>query len=389
VSSILRSGVSFQLAAEDNRKLEAYATLRTPRLRREDALAMSESNHPTPPARLTGDEAVELAAQVAELAKAGLPLPGGLRALADELPYGRLVPAVRALAERLEAGDSLEAAMEAQGHALPPHVRGLVLAGVRSGRLPEVLDEFIALERSRRELGRRIWAIVAYPLFLLAVLTLVFSFLSFCVVPQYAELFRDFAVALPIVTEWFVVTCRLLPCLLVVLLGAVFVTLAVLTSFPYRPLVWLLQGVPMIGPLWRWNGLAQFSRLMHLLLLQGIPSPDVLRTTATALRDGALAAGCRRVAAKVESGCSLSDALVTTATFPPSLIPLIQWGERNGALPEAFLAAAEMFDGRLETEEVFLASVLLPMMFLFITLFVSFFVMAMFMPLISLIQKLT
>ena len=108
-----------------------------------------------PPASLSAEGSAELAARVAALAQAGLPLEGGLRALADEVGRPRLALVLRNLATRLDAGESLEAAMAAQGSRLPPHLRGLIVAGVRSGRLPKVLDEFAALSRSRQDLRRR------------------------------------------------------------------------------------------------------------------------------------------------------------------------------------------------------------------------------------------
>ncbi len=92
---------------------------------------------------LSAVESAELAAGLAELTKIGLPLPAGLRTLAEEWPGRRLRPVILTLADRLEQGVSLEDALTAPGTRLPAHLRGVIIAGVRSGRLAEALEQIV------------------------------------------------------------------------------------------------------------------------------------------------------------------------------------------------------------------------------------------------------
>jgi type II secretory pathway component PulF len=112
-------------------------------------------SHPYPSGKLSSAESTDLAMHVAGLADAGLPLDTGLRALADELRGGRLAGVLRAMAKQLEAGATLDDAIAAQGDRLPAHLRGLVTAGVRSGRLAQVLSEFVEARRTAADLRRR------------------------------------------------------------------------------------------------------------------------------------------------------------------------------------------------------------------------------------------
>ena len=135
--------------------------------------------------------------------------------------------------------------------------------------------------------------------------------------------------------------------------------------------------------------LAQFARLMGLLLDEQVPLPDALRLTAEGLRDADLAWGCRRVADDVENGQVLYERMAAMRQFPPSMIPLVEWGQRAPALPDGFRAAAEMFEGRVQSQGSLLEAILLPIMFLLIIAFMGMFIIAMFLPLISLIQRLS
>jgi type IV pilus assembly protein PilC len=151
----------------------------------------------------------------------------------------------------------------------------------------------------------------------------------------------------------------------------------------------VLNRVPMVGPILRWSHLSQFARLMGLLLEQQVSLPDALRVAASGLRDVNLARGCRLAADDVEKGRGLYESLAARRQFPASLIPVVQWGQQAPALPDAFRAAAEMFEGRVRSQGTLLEAMLLPIMFLGVLIFVGFFVVAMFLPLISLITCLS
>jgi general secretion pathway protein F len=358
-----------------------------------DPQSISLSEVPQPGRRqgwLSTEEAVELARGLAEMTKAGLPLAGGLRAMARDLPRGRLPEVLRQMSSQLEAGATLDQVIQAQGRRFPAHVRGLVLAGLRSGRLAEVLEEFVDAERAQIELRWRIWLSLAYPIVLLSIIAILLVFLQVVIMPTFVGVFQDFEVSLPAITKLFLQTAG--PVTWVLGGALVLVAAAAFLVAAMRRVAWvppLLYRVPLIGPLWRFGRLAQFSRLMGVLLEQAVPLPEALRLTAAGLRDAYLAEGCRQAADGVESGRPLAECLASQPKFPPSMIPLVDWGQRARAMADSFRASAEMFEGRVQTQGIFLETVLVPLMFLVIALFIGFFIVAMFLPLISLVQSLT
>jgi type II secretory pathway component PulF len=340
--------------------------------------------------KLSAEEATELATQVAELTKAGLPLGAGLRALAGELASRRLSQVLLGLADRLDAGDDLADAVDALGSRLPLHLRGLILAGLRSGQLPELLEEYVDIERNRADLRRRLCSSVFYPFMLLILMAALAVVMCVFIVPGFESIFRDFRTDLPDLTKMVIQSSRPTAEGMVALAGLLALVPILLVAMPHvRWFSPLLHRIPIIGPLLRWSHAAEFARLMSLLLAQRVPLPDALRLTSAGMNDADLAWGCRRVADDIENGQVLYQRMAAMRQFPRSMISLIEWGQRASALPDGFRASAEMCEGRARSQGSLLATILLPATLLFIVVFVGIVTTALFMPLISLIDKLS
>ncbi len=341
--------------------------------------------------RLSTSEAAELAGQVAALAESGLPLESGLRALAEELPRGRLAETLRSMAVRLEAGDPLDEIIDAEGPHFPAHLRGLLLAGVRSGRTAEVMTGFLELHRAGRDLIRRVWLSLAYPILLTSMLSVMFFIADHVFTTSITSLYEEFDARVPPESQLLPVISGVLPWLFAGATAAVAsVVFLCSTAAMARPYVSrAVQVVPLIGPLWRYSRLAQFARLTALLLERQMPLPEALRLSAVGVCDGDLGQGCRRVADEVESGRALSESLASHWQFPPTMIPLIEWGQRTSTLPEAFEAAAEVFEANVKSREGFLEATAAPITFLLVVGSILFLVVSAFIPLTKLIDTLS
>src|SRR5262249_14711601 len=132
---------------------------------------------------------------------AGLALAPGLKALGEELPSGPMKRVLGGVAWELDLGHSLDEAVAAQRGRVPEHLRGLVLAGVRAGRLGGGRGRYVPYERVGADLKRRIWINLAYPLMLLTCLALALIIVSQVVVRVYESIFRDFGIDLPWITK--------------------------------------------------------------------------------------------------------------------------------------------------------------------------------------------
>ena len=342
---------------------------------------------------LSGSEATELSSHLAGLANARLPMASGLVALAEEMPRGRLRRSMSELAARLEAGVSLTDAIEDQQGRIPPHLRGLVIAGVRSHRLGNVLGQFSAYASIGSELKRRLWLTLAYPAVSMAIAILIFTFVSMTVVPQFESIFRDFGVALPRATIAILEVSRGASALgpSVALIAVIVIGFTIISPVFWKPgnLQALASGIPIVGGLWRWTSLAQFCHLLSLLLENQLPLPDALRLTGEGVQDANIERACLRITESVEAGQSLALAMADCRIFPAGLPRLVHWGTRQGSLPEVLDMAAAMFDSRAASHAA-LAGTILSVLSVFLVLWgLLTVILGLMLPLVTLISKLS
>jgi type IV pilus assembly protein PilC len=313
-----------------------------------------------------------------------------LKALAVDMPPSRLATAMGRLADHLERGVPLQAAMDMPDLRIPAHLRGVLACGIGSGKLALVLEEFLAHQQLSYELRRRVRSSFAYPVMLMIALALWCWFILAKIVPLMERIFDDFGIELPAITESLLWLSRNGPTIVFYLLAAAALVVLLTRLIAGRRLMSnLFSAMPLFGPLWRDWGLAEFSSLLALLLEHATPLPAALRMTASGLKDPAVADACRRSAQAASEGRSLSDCVVREREFPWALAPIVAWGERLSLLPSALRTAAEMFRARTEFREQFLGVVLPPFTFVFIAMVIGYVVTALFMPLIKLIQTLS
>jgi type II secretory pathway component PulF len=342
--------------------------------------------------RLTGSETAELSRQIAGLTSAGLPLANGLMALGQELPRGRLRRSMNELAATLESGVTLDEALDQQRNRIPPHLRGLVIAGLKSGRLGDTLSRFSEYVAIGTELERRLWLSLAYPILTVGTALALFFFVCVILVSQFERIYYDFNIPLPGMTIALISIARIVNTAwapTVIIAGVVFVSWLAGRLFLTPPIRRALAGrLPLIGRVWRYTSLAEFCHLLALLLESQLPLPEALRLTGEGVQDSDIDASCRVMASQVESGRSLSRAMEKVWLFPAGLPRLVRWAENQESLPEVLHMTGAMFEARGRSYSTFVGTVLNVLCVLIVFQMV-WFVPALFLPLITLISRLS
>ncbi len=337
------------------------------------------------------EEQVDSLVQAVGAASANrVPLEVTLAALAEEREDPRLARVARQLSEQLERGATIEQAVASLGTQLPAEIGGLLQAGIESGDLAGLVEQFAQQRLASRRARLQIRMALAYPLLILAILVPLALLLSMYVIPMFNDLFVEFDLALPGMTMLMLVVAREMPWLILALVAIVFGLPLVLRFVGGQSLLHRVRlAVPLLGRLWMWSGQREFAAMLSSLLDRRLPMSSALAHTGAVLSDRNLARACRRVDQRVQQGQSLSQSLTQSIHFDWSLVTLVAWGERHGMLPDALRVAADVFDDRIEQRVSWLRRMLPPLTLVAVAAIACFVVVSMMIPLVKLIEGLS
>ena len=151
----------------------------------------------------------------------------------------------------------------------------------------------------------------------------------------------------------------------------------------------MLGAVPVFGLVWRYIALAEFCHLLSVLLESSLPLDEALRLTGEGVSDARTARACRVLAGDVEAGRSLTEAIERRPMFPASLTRILSWAEKTRSLPEVLTMAAELFESRARAQSIVTSTALSVLTVVLVLLGLGFTIIALFLPLITLISKLS
>jgi len=339
---------------------------------------------------LNSNEAGQLAERVALVTASGLPLAPGLRAAAAESGRSRVSVALGWMADQVERGRSLAEVLSASSGVLPSHISGLLLAASRTGDFGAALVELTEHQRLTRELAWRVFRGLAYPLVVVCLAAVVFELVVQLNVGTFERMFCEFELQLPALTLLLIWWRHYGHAVLLAIFVGVLAVVAIV-RFSGGRTVWLRWGkvLPLFGPLWRWSGLAEWSGLMSVLIRRQVPLSEALELAAAGVRDADLSRLSLQLAEAAGRGQPLSQLVAETRRMPASLVPLLRWGEQAGVLADALAAGRAMFESRVATRAWLLQSILPSLLCVAIGAAFVLLIMALFLPLISLISALS
>ena len=147
--------------------------------------------------------------------------------------------------------------------------------------------------------------------------------------------------------------------------------------------------VPIFGSLHHKICLARFSRTMGTLLTSGVPILQALETVSGTVGNSIMSDAVLDARARIREGDRIGDPLEASRLFPPMVVHMIGIGEESGSLDYMLQKIADFYEAEVEAALASLTSALEPLLIIFLGFIVGFIVIAMFMPLIALIQKLS
>ncbi len=354
-----------------------------------------EFNIPTFGGGVNAKDLAVFTRQFSVMIDAGLPLVQCLEILAGQQENKTFQKVLTTTRASVEGGATLSAAMRKHEKVFDSLYVNLVEAGETGGILDAILQRLATYIEKNVKLKRAVKSALVYPVAVLVVAGGVIALLLWKVVPIFATLFLGLGVDLPLPTRIVIGLSNfvgsIFGLLIVVALAGIVVGLKVWYGTPTGrfSLDSLLLKLPLIGILLRKIAVARFTRTLGTLISSGVPILEGLDITGRTAGNAVVEKALNHVRTSVEAGKNLADPLKETNVFPGMVTQMIGVGEQTGAMDAMLQKIADFYEEEVDAAVKDLLSALEPAMIVFLGVVVGGIVISMYLPLFSLIGKLS
>lgn len=325
---------------------------------------------------------------------AGVSLVSALQNLARQEENRALGPTLRQIRYDVESGSTLAAALERHPRVFDPLFVNMVRAGETGGFLDTVFKRLTLFLDKQLQWRKAVLSASLYPAVVIMTSLLVLGVILVWVIPVFASLFANLDAPLPLPTRLVMGASGFLSRWGMPLsLGTGAAALAAgiyVRSGPGR--IWVDRftlAAPLVGRMTTQLLTARFARTLSTLLSSGVPILEAMDLTARALGNGRFQETVLAVRSEVESGSTLAEPLGNSGLFPKTASEIIQIGELTGTLDDILLKLAVFYEEEADTTISRFLALLEPMMMLVLGIVVGGMVLSMYMPIFSLMGRLS
>ena len=354
-----------------------------------------EFNVPTFGGGIDSKELAIFTRQFSVMIDAGLPLVQCLEILAGQQENKIFQKVLINTREMVEGGSTLSAAMKASPKVFDPLYTNMVEAGETGGILDTILQRLSAYIEKNVKLQRAVKSAMVYPVGVISVAGGVITLLLWKVVPIFATLFAGLGVELPLPTRIVIGLSNFIGSyfgllILVGFVGSIFALKAWYgTPQGKYALDSLILKLPVLGLLMRKIAVARFTRTLGTLISSGVPILEGLDITARTAGNAVVERALVKVRRSLEEGKSLTEPLKESDVFPGMVTQMIGVGEQTGAMDAMLQKIADFYEEEVDAAVKDLLTALEPVMIVFLGLVVGGVVISMYLPLFTVIGKLS
>jgi len=333
--------------------------------------------------------------QLATLVNAGLPLVRGLKVLGRQERNPMLRDALTDMSDAIESGSNFAEALVQHPRIFDKLYVNMVKAGEVGGVLDKVLVSLAEFMEKIQKIKNKVVGAMVYPIVVLFLATLILIFLMLFIIPRFEKIFADIMndKPLPLLTR-FVVSisenfAKLGPALLgVVILLGIGLHFAKKSEKGGYAIDKVKLKMPLFGPLFMKSAIARFTRTLGELMDSGVPVLQALTIVGETSGNLVVSRAVRVVHDAVKEGENIAPTLASTGIFPPVVISMVEVGEETGELPQMLRRIANNYDDEVDNAVAGLTSVIEPLMIVMLAVIVGTIVIALFLPLIEIINGL-
>ncbi|MEN6583185.1 MAG: type II secretion system F family protein, partial [Armatimonadota bacterium] len=333
--------------------------------------------------------------QFSTMIDAGVNLVRCLNVLSEQATSPKLKAILTDVQNEVEGGQTLTRALEKYPTVFDRLFIGLVNAGEIGGALEESLQRLSQFLESDVALRRKVKSAMTYPVLILGFAGLVVMGLMTFVLPKFMTLFTDLGIKdLPaptailkgtsefLMTKWYFA--------IVIVVGfVVAIKLLMKTKAGRRLIDKVKLRAPVFGKLNHKVALARFARTLATLLASGVAILQAMETVAGTVSNDIISDALLEARARIREGDRIAEPLAKSKLFPPMVVQMISIGEESGSLDPMLSKVADFYEDEVDAALESLTSAIEPVLIVTLGGVVGFIVIAMFLPLIAVIQNLS
>lgn len=332
--------------------------------------------------------------QLSTLQDAGLPILRSLRILEGQSKPGALKNSLIGVIDDVESGNTLSEAMSKQPKAFDNLYVNMVKAGEAGGALEIILQRLAEFKEKAQSLKRKVQGALIYPVAVITVATLIVTFIMIWIIPAFAEIFRDFGVELPGITLFLINASDLTVqyfYLIPLIPISIWLSIKIIRKNQTGAFVldWLTLRAPLAGGIAKKSTTARICRTLGTLIASGVPILEALSISRDTAGNRVFVKAFDQIHAAIREGESMAVPLRETRIVDDIVVNMVDVGEETGALDNMLYKVADVYDEEVEVLVEGLISMLEPLMVVALGLIVGFIVIALFMPLVKLLNELS
>lgn len=345
--------------------------------------------------RVTVKDKAVFSRQFAALVNAGVALVRGLGVLSEQCPNPKLKKALTAISSDVQQGVSLSDSMRKHPECFDGLYVSMIQAGEVGGVLDEVLNRLAKLLEDIARLQNQIKAALSYPVTVGTLAVLIFFGMVRFLLPIFAGIFKEIGVELPAFTQmmmnisYFVQDFQNVLFMLIVIAGGIFAFRQYYKTRVGRETVdRLMLKLPLFGDLIQKTATARFCRTFGALTRSGVPILTCLEIVRDTAGNQIIANAVDEARKEIQTGGMISVALQKEQVFPLMAIQMISIGEETGELDKMLSKVADFYEDEVEQAVKALTSILEPIMIVVLGGMVGAILLAMYLPMFSVFEKL-
>jgi type IV pilus assembly protein PilC len=334
--------------------------------------------------------------QLSTLQDAGLPILRSLQILEQQAKPGLMKAIIGGVADEVEGGGTLSDAMAGYPKAFDKLYVNMINAGEAGGVLDIILSRLADFMEKAAKLKKKVIGAMIYPAVVITIAVAIVSMIMIFVIPKFEQIFKDFKTELPGITKILLAVSRWFAndygwaYVIFAPVGLMLIVKLVRISQGGRYAVDLVKlKIPILGSILSKTAIARFTRTLGTLISAGVPILDAINITKETCGNEVYSRALGKVHDAIREGESMADPLRATKVCDAIVVNMVDVGEETGDLDKMLVKIADNYDSDVDVLVGSLISILEPVMVVCLGLIVGFIVIALFAPMISLIQTVS